>query len=59
MLAQNVGATKQKRKPPAGLDSHMLHNRLAAAAGIGKRGVESKARDPAHMNLDHWPQYAS
>lgn len=62
MLAQNVGATKQKRKPPAGLDTHMLHNRLAAATGIGKRGAESKASDPAPVNLDHYlhlPQLAS
>lgn len=43
MLAQNVNATKKNRKPPAGLDTHMLGNRLAAAAGVGKRGADSKA----------------
>ena len=42
MLAQNVNATKSKRKPPAGLDTHMLNNRTAAAAGVGKRGAETK-----------------
>ena len=42
MLAQNVNATKNKRKPPAGLDTHMLNNRTAAAAGVGKRGAETK-----------------
>ena len=43
MLAQNVNATKKNRKPPAGLDTHMLGNRLAAASGVGKRGADSKA----------------
>ena len=43
MLAQNVNATKQKRKPPAGLDTHMLGRRLAAATGVGKRGADGKA----------------
>ena len=43
MLAQNVNATKQKRKPPAGVDPHMLGRRLTAASGVGKRGADSKA----------------
>jgi len=33
----------KKKKPPLGLDIHMLNNRTAAAAGVGKRGTDSKA----------------
>lgn len=37
------GANGKKKKPPLGLDTHMLNNRTAAAAGLGKRGTDTKA----------------
>ena len=51
MLAQNVNASKQKRKPPAGVDAHMLSRRLAAATGVGKRGADGKASTPGRCWL--------
>ncbi|CAL8467341.1 g6878 [Coccomyxa elongata] len=41
--ATNKPGNGKKKKPPLGLDTHMLNNRTAAAAGVGKRGLDTKA----------------
>ncbi len=45
------GANGKKKKPPLGLDTHMLNNRTAAAAGVGKRGIDTKACPPRFTAL--------
>lgn len=42
--ATNKPGNGKKKKPPLGLDTHMLNNKTAAAAGVGKRGLDTKAR---------------
>ena len=42
---------KKAKKPPVGVDTHMIGNRLAAAAGVGRRGADNKVILP-HAMLD-------
>ncbi|BDA40370.1 magnesium transporter MRS2-B [Coccomyxa sp. Obi] len=41
--ATSKAGNGKKKKPPLGIDTHLLNNRTAAAASLGKRGSDTKA----------------
>ena len=42
-LSTTTPGSKKGKKPPVGLDTHQLSKRTAGAAGVGKRGADTKA----------------
>jgi hypothetical protein len=57
----NASNNKKGKKPPVGVDTHMLGNKVAAAAGVGRRGADSKvmaARRSQTPGFPVWPNHA-
>ena len=50
-LSTTTPGNKKGKKPPVGLDTHQLSKRTAGAAGVGKRGQDTKARGYAGVPM--------